>query len=122
MSAFKRRLYLGVQEATRQDRELEARAGLLDEAVGQLNWMILAVCVAILLLLLLLWLFNHLNRRSKDSHELDDVLEMKQEELAAARQRVEKSERRYLEQRAKVSLAVSILPLIDRIRHAIDRG
>ena len=121
-SAFNRRLYLDVQEETRQDRELEARAGLLDEAVGQLNWMILAVCVAILLLLLLLWLFNHLNRRSKDSHELDDVLEMKQEELAAARQRVEKSERRYLEQRAKVSLAVSILPLIDRIRHAIDRG
>ena len=121
-SALNRQLYLDVQEETRQDRELEARAGLLDEAVGQLNLMILAVCVAILLLLLLLWLFNHLNRQTKDSHELDDVLEMKQEELAAARQRVEKSERRYLEQRAKVSLAVSILPLIDRIRHAIDRG
>ena len=119
MSDFNRNLYLDLQEQTRQDRELEARAGLLDQAVSQLNWMILAVIGGIILLCFLLWLFNRQNKRQKDSHELDDQLEEKQEELREARLRVENNERHYLEQRAKVSLAMSILPLIDRIRHEV---
>ena len=119
MSDFNRNLYLDLQEQTRQDRELEARAGLLDQAVSQLNWMILAVIGGIVLLCFLLWLFNRQNKRQKDSHELDDQLEEKQEELREARLRVENNERHYLEQRAKVSLAMSILPLIDRIRHEV---
>ena len=120
-SDYNRNVYLDLQEQTRQDRELEARAGLLDQAVSQLNWMILAVLGAIILLLFLLWLFNRQNKRQKDSHELDDLLEEKQEELQEARLRVENNERRYLEQRAKVSLAMSILPLIDRIVHEVPR-
>ena len=118
-SDYNRNLYLDLQEQTRQDRELEARAGLLDQAVTQLNWMITAVIGSIVLLCFLLWLFNHQNKRKKDSHELDDQLEEKQEELHEARLRVENNERHYLEQRAKVSLAMSILPLIDRIRHEV---
>ncbi len=118
-SDYNRNIYIDLQEQTRQDRELEARAGLLDRAVRQLNAMLLAVVVAIVLLVLLLWLFNRLNRKSKNDSQLDDLLEQKNEELAEARLRVAKNERRHLEQRAKVSLAMSILPLIDRIRHAI---
>ena len=120
-SDYNRNIYLDLQEQTRQDRELEARAAMLDVSVSQLNLMILAVLGAILLLLLLLWLFNHLNRKRKEDHQLDDLLEQRNEEVAEARLRVEKNERRYLEQRAKVSLATSILPLIDRILHEVSR-
>ncbi len=118
-SDYNRNIYIDLQEQTRQDRELEARAGLLDKAVSQLSMMIWAVLGAIVLLMLLLWLFNHLNKKRKEDHKLDDLLEQKNDEVAEARLRVEKNERRHLEQRAKVSLAVSILPLIDRIRYAI---
>jgi signal transduction histidine kinase len=52
---------------------------------------------------------------------LDDVLEQRADEMNMRRLSLEKSERRHLEQRAKVSLVMSILPLIDRIRHAITR-
>ena len=118
-SDFNRNIYIDLQEQTRQDRELEARAAMLDKEVGQLNWMILAVLGAIVLLLFLLWLFNHLHQKRKDDHQLDDLLEQKNEEVAEARLRVGNNERRNLEQRAKVSLAVSILPLIDRILYAV---
>ncbi len=116
-SDYNRNIYIDLQEQTRQDRELEARAGSLDEAVNQLNWMITAVVVAIVLMVLLLWLFNKLNKKKQGDHLLDDLLEEKNEEVAEARLRVEKNERRQLEQRAKVSQAMSILPLIDRMLH-----
>ena len=119
-SDYNRNIYIDLQEQTRQDRELEARAGLLDQAVNQLNLMIWAVLGAIILLLFFLWLFNYLNRKQQEDHELDDLLEEKNEQVAEARLRVEKNERRQLEQRAKISLAMSILPLIDRILHEVN--
>ena len=120
-SDYNRNIYIDLQEQTRQDRELEARAGLLDKEATQLNWMILAVVVAILLLLFLLWLFNRMNRQRKEDTQFDDLLEQKNEEVAEARLRVERNERRHLEQRAKISMAMGILPLIDRIRHEVDK-
>lgn len=120
-SDYNRNIYIDLQEQTRQDRELEARAGILDREVSQLNWMIFAVVVTILLMLFLLWLFNRLNKQQKEDNELDDLLEQKSEEVAEARLRVERNERRHLEQRAKISLAMNILPLIDRIRHEVNR-
>ena len=119
-SAHNRNIYIDLQEQTRQDRELEARAETLDRTARQLNWMILAVLVAILLLLFLLWLFNHLNQRWQESHALDDLLEQKNEEVDEARLRVSNNERRHLEQRAKVSLIMSITPLIDRILYTVN--
>lgn len=119
-SDYNRNIYIDLQEQTRQDRELEARAETLDKSARQLNWMILAVLVAIILLLFLLWLFNHLNQRQQEDHALDDLLEQKNEEVAEARLRVSNNERRHLEQRAKVSLIISITPLIDRILYTVD--
>ena len=119
-SDFNRNIYIDLQEQTRQDRELEARAETLDKSARQLNWMILAVLVAIILLLFLLWLFNHLNQRQQEDHALDDLLEQKHEEVAEARLRVSNNERRHLEQRAKVSLIISITPLIDRILYTVN--
>ena len=118
-SDYNRNIYIDLQEQTRQDRELEARAGILDHAVNQLNLMIWAVLGAIVLLVFMLWLFNRLNKKSKEDHRLDDLLEEKNDEVAEARLRVAKNERRHLEQRAKVSQAMSILPLIDRILHEV---
>ena len=118
-SDYNRNIYIDLQEQTRQDRELEARAGILDHAVNQLTLMIWAVLGAIVLLVFLLWLFNRLNKKSKEDHRLDDLLEEKNDEVAEARLRVAKNERRHLEQRAKVSQAMSILPLIDRILHEV---
>ncbi len=120
LSDFNRNIYIDLQEQTRQDRELEARAETLDKSERQLNWMILAVLIAIVLLLFLLWLFNHLNQRRQEDHALDDLLIQKNEEVAEARLRVSKNERRHLEQRAKVSLIMSITPLIDRILYTIN--
>ena len=120
-SDYNRNIYIDLQEQTRQDRELEARAAILDREATQLNWMILAVAVAILLLVFLLWLFNRMNQHRKEDTQLDDLLEQKNEELAEARLRVERNERRHLEQRAKISMAMSILPLIDRIRHEVEK-
>ena len=119
-SDYNRNIYIDLQEQTRQDRELEARAGILDRAVRQLNWMIWAVVGAILLLLFMLWLFNWLNRREKENSRLTDLLEQKSDELTMKRLSVEKSERLHLEQRAKVSLVNSVTPLIDRILYTID--
>ena len=118
-SDYNRNIYIDLQEQTRQDRELEARAGILDHEVNQLNWMILAVFIAILLMVFLLWLFNHMNRQHKEDTEFDELLEQKKEEVAEARLRVERNERRHMEQRAKISMAMGILPLIDRIRHEV---
>ena len=118
-SDYNRNLYLDLQEQTRQDRELESRAAHYDKASEQLNWMLIAVVCAIVLLLFLLWLFNYLNHRSKDGNELDDVLEQKAEDVRMRQLSVEQSERRNLDQRAKVSVVVGILPLIDRIRHEV---
>ena len=120
-SDYNRNIYIDLQEQTRQDRELEARAGILDHEAKQLNWMIAAVVVAIVLMLLLVWLFNRLNQRRKKDTQFDDLLEQKNEEVAEARLRVERNERRHMEQRAKISMAMGILPLIDRIRHEADK-
>ena len=119
-SDYYRNLYIDLQEQTRQDRELEARAGILETTINQLNWMIIAVVGAIVLLLFLLWLFNYLNRKRKDDHQLDEVLEQKDDELRTGRLNLEKLERRHLEQRAKVSLVNSITPFIDRILYSVD--
>ena len=116
-SDYNRNLYLDLQETTRQDRQLEARASQYEKTAQQLNWMLGGVVCAIILLLFSLWLFNHLNKKQRKPVENDDLLEQRGEELAALRMRVENSERRNLEQRAKVSLVNNITPFIDRIIH-----
>lgn len=117
-----RNRYLDLQEQTRQDRQLEARAGQLDRAVMQLNWILAAVFVAIVLLIFLLWLFRRMNRRQAVNSPLDEQLDERREQLAVSRLHVEEAERHHLEQRAKISLVNSLLPLIDRMVYTINRN
>ena len=121
-SDINRNIYIDLMTDTRQDRQLEARASQLESSAKQLNWMLIAVGVAIVLLLFSLWLFNHLNKKQQKHNQLDDLLEQRQDELAMGRLRVENSERRNLEQRARISLVNSITPFIDRIIHEVEKG
>ena len=121
-SDYNRNLYLDLQETTRQDRQLEARASQYEKTASQLNLMLIAVVIAIILLLFSLWLFNHMNRRKRREDIPDDLFEQKREQLAVQRLRVENGERLSLEQRAKISLVNSITPFIDRIIYAIEHG
>ena len=118
-SDYNRNLYLDLQETTRQDRQLEARASQYEKTAVQLNLMIAAVIAAILLLIFSLWLFNHMNRKHSQETPDDNLFDQKKEELAAQLLRVESSERRILEQRAKISLVNSVTPFIDRIIHEV---
>ena len=120
-SDYNRNLYLDLQETTRQDRQLEARASQYEKTARQLNLMLGCVVGAIVLLLFSLWLFNHLNKKRTKAEDNDELLEQRSEELAALMLRVENSERRNLEQRAKVSLVNTITPFIDRMIHEVKQ-
>jgi len=117
-----RNIYIDLMTETRQDRQLEARALQLESAASQLNWMLIAVGIAIVLLLFSLWLFNHLHKKQRVDNGLDDLIEQRQDEVAMERLRVENNERRHLEQRAKISLVNSITPFIDRIIYTVHKG
>lgn len=136
MSDYNRNIYLDLQEESRQDRYLEARAEMLSSQVARLNITIAAVGVAIVVLVLLLWLFRRLHKRDNKDETISQLLlplerwqeenrknfetsrlkmEQTREEGEVARQRLRDNERGSLEQRAKLSLACSVTPLIDRI-------
>ena len=117
-----RNIYIDLMTDTRQDRQLEARATQLESSATQLNWMLFAVCIAIIILLFSLWLFNHLSKKQKHDSQLEELIEQRQDELAMERLRKENNERRHLEQRAKISLVNSITPFIDRIIHEVNKG
>ena len=122
LSDMNRNAYVDLMSETRQDRQLEARAGQYERSARQLNFMLVAVVVAIILLVFLLWLFNRLNKRKKGSYsQLEDEIEQRQDDVAASKLRLEDNERRHLEQRAKISLVNGITPFIDRILHEISR-
>lgn len=137
-----RNVYLDLQEQTRQDRSLEARAQQLYNSVGQLNQLLLLLAIAIFVLLFLLCLFRFLQRKSKMEPEhrmFDEIVESCQsrrrvadeqheneirqlkEQVSIARLHLENEKRINVEQRAKASLVASIMPLIDRINHESSR-
>jgi len=122
-SDYHRNIYLDLQEQTRQDRMLEARAGMLDQTLNRLNVLLIAVAVSLVLLLVFLRFFFLYYKRRMQKREAMDELEEEREEieeqLLVERRKKEQSERRHLEQRAKISLVNSIMPLIDRMLHDV---
>jgi len=146
-SDYSRNLYLDLQEMTRQDRQLEARAEQLRQTARQQNWMIGAVAAMIALVTVLLLIFHQMRRRSNARFSMEKLIEpLKQwrantqrEDHAAAERYEEAMEqiqltelqilnnkKRNLEQRAKVSLVNSITPFIDRMcneaKHLADQS
>lgn len=141
-SDYNRNIYLDLQERTRQDRQLEARATLLDDNALQLNLMIAAVLVMILLVVILLYLFDRMRRRKIQSkplssllepleqwkqrnaqyiNDINEITEELNEEISIARVHLDDNKKRNLEQRAKVSFVNSITPFIDRMIHEVDK-
>ena len=141
-SDYNRNIYLDLQERTRQDKQLEARATLLDDNALQLNLMIAAVLVMILLVVILLYLFDRMRRRKIQSkplssllepleqwkqrnaqyiNDINEITEELDEEISIARVHLDDNKKRNLEQRAKVSLVNSITPFIDRMIHEVDK-
>lgn len=139
-SDYNRNIYLDMQEKTRQDRELEARAAQLDKSSHQLNVMIVAVIMMIAILILLLYLFSYMRKKNNERFSTESMLEpletwkqrytnhcaeiAEQFEELKERQVIENlhvlnNKKRNLEQRAKIALVNSITPLIDRIINEI---
>lgn len=135
-SDYNRNIYLDLQEQSRQDRYYEARADMLTRSSMRLNMMIAVVATAIAVLLAMLWLFRRLHKRdtsastisallepleqwrrqnADDMQEAERRMDATRERGAADALRLRHNERRALEQRAKLSLASSVVPLIDRI-------
>lgn len=136
LSDYNRNKYLDIQERTRQDRQLEARAGQLYRSSHQLNVMILAVIVMIFVVTSLLLVFGWMRKRNDKKYSLDmflvplsewkvannkrmeehrDKYESVKEAIRVKRLQTKQHEMRNVEQRAKVSLVNSITLFIDRM-------
>lgn len=137
-----RNLYLDLQEKSRQDRQLEARADQLERTTMQLN--VLALCILLLLIVavVLIVILYYVRRKKNHSVYLDTLLdplrqweklneqnfkefaeqrEHIEEELEASQLRIVNDKRRNVENRAKIFLANSVMPLIDRIINESER-
>ena len=137
-SDYYRNLYIDLQEQTRQDRQLEARAEQLNRVSAQLNWMMFAVVCMILLVVVSLFLFSYLRRKNEEKSrrqrnsqinldneriisDIKEKIEETDEELLIARSHLQDNKKRNVENRAKIFLVNSITPFIDRMIHEIDR-
>ena len=137
-----RNVYLDLQEMTRQDRQLEARADAFDKQNVRMNIMILAILGAIVLLIVSLVIFNKKNNKLNDSYNLKKLLEPlddwqrknaqqveqrneRMDEISDAQNvsmmHIEENKRRNEQQRAKIFLVNIITPLIDRIIYAAKK-
>ena len=61
-SDYNRNAYLDLQERTRQDQWLEARANQLEQSLGQLNVLLIAVVIAMVLFIVVILLFYYFRK------------------------------------------------------------
>lgn len=141
-SDYNRNIYLDMQEMTRQDRKFEARADRLDNLLSELNIMIAAVLLMIAVLLILLLILYRMRRSRGKMQGTEDVFEplrqwqdeinRKEEERNSLyeetgekynieRLKIVRNKRRAAENRAKISLAETVVPLIDRMLNEVNR-
>ena len=119
-----RNLYLELQEQTRQDRSLEARAGQLEQSLTQLNRLLWAVVAAIVALVLVIWGVASLRKKRSYGTVESSLLEQEEdlkEQMMKVSLQLETGYKRHSEQRARISLVNSITPFIDRILHEASR-
>lgn len=137
-----RNKYLDLQEETRQDRQLEARAEQLERTSMQLNVLIVFILFLIFIIIVLFFMLKYLKRKKNKSIYVDDILKPLQEwskrnslyikdlderyeacneSLGLYRLRIEKAKKRNLDNRAKVFLVNNVMPYIDRIINEINK-
>ena len=141
-SDINRNIYLDMQERTRQDMELDARADQLAETSRVMNLMILVVTLLIIAIVVVIALLlkkkSHVKNcdyldnikddverfKTNNSHtvnELTDKVEELVENTNLLRLNIEKNKRRNIENRSKVFLIDSVLPLIDRMVNEVKK-
>ena len=142
-SDINRNIYLDIQEDTRRDRQLEARAEQLQRNAVRLNTIIaVAVTVMVLLVVAAIILFVVLRHRKADTREMERLLtplrrwqqdnERKNKafveriaQIDEARRltllNIETDKRLNMDNRAKITLVNSQLPLIDRMINELAR-
>lgn len=141
-SDINRNIYLDLQEQTRQDRQLDARAEQLDKYSSVLNIMIGGIVILIFTVLVLITIFYYLNRRKKRVASLDELLkplhewkaesdryieqlneeyEYINEEYNVSRASLSNNKKRNIENQAKIFLANSVMPLIDRMVNEVEK-
>ena len=133
-SDVNRNIYLDMQEKTRQDMELDARAAQLDKTSNVLNIMILCIVILVSVLFVLIFillknskkhnvdvgdLHEALNdfvvRNKKKDSDFNENIEDLEEQLELVLYDKDNNKRRNIENRAKAFLVESIKPLIDRM-------
>lgn len=129
-SIYNRREYLALQEGKRQDRFLENRLETLKKESVQRNLWMFGVIAAIVLLIIMLNIFYRMRKNIRKKNEADRLAEITwleekyeeiQENTVAAKQKLISNKKRNLENRAKISLVNSLLPLINRMVYSIDK-
>ena len=141
-SDYNRNIYLDMQEKTRQDRQLEARAEQLDHNAAQLNIMIAGVLLMIIILVVAMIFFNRMRKKAESKSSLAQLLiplqqwqhdnERRQQSLQAKREELNEAyaesemhiadnKRRNMDNRAKLMLVNSAMPLIDRLLNEISQ-
>ena len=122
-SDFYRNAYLDLQDSTRQDRELEARATALEESASKI-WMYVGLATLIFILLCIItFTLNHLRKRDeKKADKREEEIEFLEDSLRAMQLQYSNEQRAAIEQRARIAIINGMLPLIDRMQHAVDNG
>jgi len=141
-SDINRNQYLDLQERTRQDRQLEARAEQLEYTSTQLNILITIILILIVAVIVLMFIFRHLRKNKDRSGYIEDLLkplkeweeanrkrmnELKEridevnEELYLSNLRIEKDKRINLDNRSKIFLVNNVVPYIDRIINEVRK-
>ena len=139
-SDYNRNIYLDMQEKTRQDRQLEARAEQLDHNAVQLNIMIAGVLLLIIILVVSMFFFDRMRKKKESKSSLAQLLiplqqwqhdnerkiseiESKHEEISEAyaqvKMNIADNKRRNMDNRAKLFLVNSAMPMIDRLINEI---
>ena len=141
-SDYNRNAYLDLQESSRQDRQLEARAAQLDDIATILNVMIIAVIAMIVIAVILLYVFDYMKRKKAKEESAEELLKPLHERMELNAQkhkeflekleeeterrmeltmRVSANKERNVEQRTKVEFANSNLSYINRMLNEVTR-
>lgn len=141
-SDINRNEYLDLQDKTRQDMQLEARAEQLEKTSMQLNILIVFIIALILICIIFLFLFRYLRKNKNGDDYVENLLlplrkweeqnnsyikdqneryEELNEQLTLIQLHIEKDKRRNLDNKAKIFLVTNVVPYIDRIINEVRR-
>lgn len=118
-----RNLYLDLQDSTRQDRQYEARAYQLKETTDKI-WLLVGIASGVFVMMVIATIvltrlrIHKMKANSQDEEELDTL----RDDLQKLRLQLSNAQRSAIEQRARISIINGILPLIDRMRLAIEKA